>query len=366
MAYLANKLGNPLDLGWFATPEALAAAYPVGADGYFAMVGSTDTFWVWDGATSAWVNSGGVGAQGPTGYTGPIGPTGYTGYTGTPGNGYTGPTGFTGPTGDTGPIGPTGYTGPSGDATDTGATGYTGPIGPTGATGYTGPAGIANNTGATGYTGYTGYTGPGNFTGYTGYTGPIGPTGPTGYTGYTGAPAVPGTATYGELYITMNTTAQTLTLDNTYYVWNTAWNLGESAGVTQSAVNGTLSPVSAGGYNVFGSISFSGTGTESYEICLFIDGVEHQGIELVRALGTGGDIGSTSLSGVVTLTANQVLDLRVKSITGAGNDIIFREANFSVSAVAGAQGPTGYTGYTGYTGPAGTGTGSDAFAWFIN
>lgn len=155
MGYLSNKLQDTNDLGFFATPEALEAAYPVGADGYFAIVGSTNTFWVWDSDTNAWVDSGSTGAQGPTGptgYTGPMGQTGYTGYTGPAGS--TGPTGYTGPSGSLGATGPTGYTGYTGPGNFTGYTGYTGPTGYTGYTGSIGP------TGYIGYTGYTGYTGP--------------------------------------------------------------------------------------------------------------------------------------------------------------------------------------------------------------
>ena len=132
MAYLANKLGDPQNLGWFATPAALEAAYPTGANGYFAMVGSTDTVWTWDSDTSAWVNTGADTPVGPTGATGPTGDTGPTGA-----DGATGPTGadstVTGPTGYTGADGPTGPTGPTGaDSTVTGPTGYTGDTGPTG------------------------------------------------------------------------------------------------------------------------------------------------------------------------------------------------------------------------------------------
>ena len=61
--YLANMLGDANNLGFFATPEALEAAYPVGAPGYFAIVGSTNTLWVWDEITEAWVDSGAPGAD---------------------------------------------------------------------------------------------------------------------------------------------------------------------------------------------------------------------------------------------------------------------------------------------------------------
>lgn len=188
MAYLANKLSDVNSLGLFADQAALEAAYPVGAPGYYALLASTDTFWVWDEDTSAWIDSALQGPQGPTG------PTGYTGFTG-----YTGPSGadstVTGPTGYTGPTGPTGYTGPDGAATNTGATGptgytgYTGYTGPIGATGYTGPSG-ADST-VTGPTGYTGYTGP------QGIVGSIGATGYTGYTGYTGPQSAYGTRVNG-------------------------------------------------------------------------------------------------------------------------------------------------------------------------
>ncbi len=188
MTYLANQAGDPNDLGYFATEAALIAAYPVGVPGLFAIVGETNTIWVWDEGTQSWVNTGQSVPIGPTGYTGytgsagAAGATGYTGYTGA-GN-FTGYTGYTGSAGagSTGYTGYTGYTGPN-NATITGYTGYTGT---TGYTGYTGAGAFTGYTGYTGRTGYTGYTGPGNFTGYTGPTGYTGYTGPTGYTGYTG------------------------------------------------------------------------------------------------------------------------------------------------------------------------------------
>lgn len=54
--------GSTNDKGYFANQAALQAAYPVGEAGWFAVVGSTDTIWVWDTGTSAWINSGASGA----------------------------------------------------------------------------------------------------------------------------------------------------------------------------------------------------------------------------------------------------------------------------------------------------------------
>lgn len=182
MSYLSTSPGDPNYLGYFATPEALEAAYPVGFPGAFALVGSTDTFWVWDEDSMAWVDTG----DGPAGETGPTGATGATGATGVTGAGETGPTGPTGPTGVTG-AGETGPTGPTGD------------IGPTGPTGVTG----AGETGATGPTGATGETGPTGVTGTTGATGATGSTGPTGATG-------PDAITVGVTAVVSGTTTRVL------------------------------------------------------------------------------------------------------------------------------------------------------------
>lgn len=43
--------------GWYATPEALKAAVPVGENGWWAVVGSTDTIWTWDSDTNSWKDS---------------------------------------------------------------------------------------------------------------------------------------------------------------------------------------------------------------------------------------------------------------------------------------------------------------------
>ena len=49
--------GDQHNLGWYATQSALETAHPTANDGDWAIVGSTDTVWVWDTDTSAWVDS---------------------------------------------------------------------------------------------------------------------------------------------------------------------------------------------------------------------------------------------------------------------------------------------------------------------
>lgn len=45
---------DPHNLGYYADLTALQTARPTGTDGDFAILGSTDTIWVWDSGTSAW------------------------------------------------------------------------------------------------------------------------------------------------------------------------------------------------------------------------------------------------------------------------------------------------------------------------
>lgn len=52
--------GDSHNKGFFATQEALEEAYPTGEDGDYAIVGSTDTVWVWDsdtGESGAWIDT---------------------------------------------------------------------------------------------------------------------------------------------------------------------------------------------------------------------------------------------------------------------------------------------------------------------
>lgn len=49
--------GDQHNLGYYATLEDLQTAYPTAEAGDWAIVGSTDTVWIWDDTTSAWVDS---------------------------------------------------------------------------------------------------------------------------------------------------------------------------------------------------------------------------------------------------------------------------------------------------------------------
>ena len=50
--------GDPHNLGWYTTGVALNNAFPTANDGDWAIVGSTDSVWIWDTDTTTWVDSG--------------------------------------------------------------------------------------------------------------------------------------------------------------------------------------------------------------------------------------------------------------------------------------------------------------------
>lgn len=49
--------GDQHNLGWYATSSDLQTAHPTASAGDWAIVGATDTVWVWDTDTSAWVDT---------------------------------------------------------------------------------------------------------------------------------------------------------------------------------------------------------------------------------------------------------------------------------------------------------------------
>lgn len=50
--------GDSHNKGWFENPEALRASYPTAENGDYAIVGSTDTVWVWSSDMTDWKNTG--------------------------------------------------------------------------------------------------------------------------------------------------------------------------------------------------------------------------------------------------------------------------------------------------------------------
>ena len=64
--------GDQHNLGWYATESALTTAHATATDGDWAIVGATDTVWVWDSDSTGWKDTGAAGIELPdqTGHSG--------------------------------------------------------------------------------------------------------------------------------------------------------------------------------------------------------------------------------------------------------------------------------------------------------
>lgn len=57
--------GDQHNLGYYASESALTTAHPTATDGDWAIVGTTDTIWIWDSDTNTWVDTGNAGIELP-------------------------------------------------------------------------------------------------------------------------------------------------------------------------------------------------------------------------------------------------------------------------------------------------------------
>lgn len=91
---------------------------------------------------------------------------------------------------------------------------------------------------------------------------------------------------------------------------------GLSSNMTPDATTGNdITADVAGTFVVFAQVSFSGSSTKTFHIEIFKTG-SPTGFEGHRKLGTGGDVGSCSAFGLITLAIDDTIDLRHYSSDG--------------------------------------------------
>ena len=197
--------------------------------------------------------------------------------------------------------------------------------------------------------------GPPGPQGSAGYTGPTGPTGAKGDTGATGPMGLP--VTYGQLY-TSTSAGLVCTLANTYYVlpWQA---VGPSSGITGSAAAGTLTVARAGVYELSMTLSVTDNVSSAlYIFTVFQNGTAVGELEQTQITLNGSVASVITISGLVTVAAGDVFDLRVQNQLGAARTILVYSGDFFITAVSavgatGSIGPQGVTGATGPVGPTG-------------
>jgi hypothetical protein len=114
---------------------------------------------------------------------------------------------------------------------------------------------------------------------------------------------VAGGAIAGAISVVGNSTGQTGISATT---WTTITQFDTdvfSGGVTADQANNKLVLVEAGFYLVVFTMSFSGTGNDTYNVRAVWNGVSDTGAQVTRKLGTGGDVGSATLVAVIDATS---------------------------------------------------------------
>jgi len=148
-----------------------------------------------------------------------------------------------------------------------------------------------------------------------------------------------GVSSYGGLYENSAGSTITVTTAGTYYGWTTA-TVGTVAGtgfVTADVANATADNLTigtsgAGTYLVTLSVCYSGTANSTAVGAIHVDGVPQTNITLRRKLGTGGDVGSASATGILKLEVGNVVDLRFTA-DGNGDTVVVQRVNLAIARI---------------------------------
>ena len=131
----------------------------------------------------------------------------------------------------------------------------------------------------------------------------------------------------GTLYVTGNTTGES-TVDATPRLIAALDTSGPAEGLTVDTAGSQITIDEAGDYLVIGSISFSGTLSKIFNVAIYKN-TSTTGYALERKLGTGGDVGSAMVSGIVTCAALDDISL-YQSSTDGGTAFTATDAQLSV------------------------------------
>ena len=133
----------------------------------------------------------------------------------------------------------------------------------------------------------------------------------------------------GSIYVSEASGSQSIS--GTYVLINQFTANGISSGVTPDYTTGTITLPTAGEYHVMANPSFSGGLNTTFTMTVHVDGAPQPQAQLIRKLGTGGDVGSASLQGDISVNANAVVDLRIKC-DGVSQAFSLEACNFRVQS----------------------------------
>jgi len=142
---------------------------------------------------------------------------------------------------------------------------------------------------------------------------------------------------YGEIYTSGNSTVTVATDQNTWYQFLHFDVDGISQGMTPDHTNDHITVLEAGDYKIEATVSFSSdTGNTTYEIQVAKNNgaTGFSNIHLERKLGSGGDIGAAQCGGMVTLAANDTIELWIQCTSAAATNPTIRDANLNITRLS--------------------------------
>jgi hypothetical protein len=123
------------------------------------------------------------------------------------------------------------------------------------------------------------------------------------------------------------------TISTTYVKINQFDTDGASGGsTTTSHANDQITVGKTGEYQIFYSLSVSGTASTTWTIAVHVDAAETLQTRTIHKLGTGGDVVGLTCSAILDCTAGEVLDVRAKA-DGASKTFVLEAGQFGMHRI---------------------------------
>lgn len=154
-----------------------------------------------------------------------------------------------------------------------------------------------------------------------------------------------GAAGYGEMSVAANTSGQTLATPDQWYQVTQFDTNGNAGGTTPDHTNDRILVSNTGLYKLSFSASFSGTSGRTYIIGIYVGGVLKTDLQTIRYLGTGTDVGSVSITGLVDIADGNYVEVYAQGDLSSASFILeYANLNLVYVGEIGGQVGSGYHG----------------------
>jgi hypothetical protein len=141
---------------------------------------------------------------------------------------------------------------------------------------------------------------------------------------------------YGGISAEDNTTAITITVQNDWYQVDTFDTNMPENNVDGDHTNDHVQVKADGVYRVTYYACFSGGGGDEYEMQLFVNNgaTAVPGTKVSRKLGASGDVGACGATALVSLDADDTVELWIRDVEAAVNDATVTDTSITVERIA--------------------------------